>query len=97
MFTTRKSDPRFLCMVLFVSGMAIFIPLLFYWYCSERFILDFIMLFLFLAACGMWTAYEYLFSRGGWGKIGVLFLAALAVWTTVVSLLLGVTGYGSHW
>jgi hypothetical protein len=97
MFATQKSNHRFLWMVLFLSGMAIFVPLLLYWYCSERFILDFIMLFLLLAACGMWTAYDYLFSRGGWGKIGVGLLAGSAVWTTVVSLLLGVTGYGSHW
>jgi len=92
-----ESQTPFLWWTLFGAGVAIVVPLILYWYCSERFILDFVMVFLLLAACGAWEALVHFRELGRRGTIVAGLILVSAGWTILVSLLLGVTGYGSHW
>jgi hypothetical protein len=92
-------DPAFrgFCAILFVAGILAFAPLLFYWYCSERFILDFVPLFLILSACGAWNIDEHFLSNKRWRSFFLVLISGWAIWTVAVNILLGVTGYGNHW
>lgn len=90
-------DFRFFSVVLLAAMLAVFLPLMFFWYAVERFVLDFLPLALILAACGAWKAWEYSKESGRHQIIITLGIAILAIWTSVVSVLLAVTGYGNHW
>jgi hypothetical protein len=72
-------------------------PLLVYWYCTERFLLDFAPLLLILSACGAWAAHRFAERKKGWRIVIVTGIVGSALWTAAAGLLLGVTGYGSHW
>jgi hypothetical protein len=97
-FQKMLSSPiDFLGVTLAAAGLFVFVPLLLYFYCSERFVLDFVPLFLLLAAVGAWKAYEFTQPRPSWRAIMRGLIVGSALWTATASILLAVTGYGSHW
>ena len=95
--TPVESRFHFVWISLLVTALLSFAPLVVYWYCTERFLLDFLPLMLIVAVCGGWSACE---SARRWRRgepVLLILIAAAAVWTVAFGLLLGVTGYGSHW
>jgi hypothetical protein len=87
---------RFIWIALAAAAIGAFLPLIAYWYCTERFILDFLPLGLLCAACGAWTILDRQKSISRWAALVAGILFGLGIWSVVSNLLLAVTGYGSH-
>jgi hypothetical protein len=88
---------RFFWMCLLAAMLAIFVPLMFYWYAAERFALDFLPLALILAACGAWKLKETTDTIHRYQKLVFFVITGMALWTSAMSILLAVMGYGNHW
>jgi hypothetical protein len=82
---------------LLAAACLAFLPLAGYWYCTERFVMDFEPLILILAACGAWNLYSVSVTFGRWRFLAAGWIAGSILWTVLSNVLLGVTGYGSHW
>jgi hypothetical protein len=88
---------RFWSGALCAAAILALIPLVVYWYCTERFLMDFVPMALILSACGAWRMAERMEAHGRWYAVGASLITGSAIWTAVANILLGVTGYGSHW
>jgi hypothetical protein len=97
--TQWKTPPslQFLWVTLLLSLLLAFLPLLVYWYCTERFLMDFAPIALILSAMGVWIVAEKIKSLGRWRRFVYGFFFVSMAWTILVNFLLSVTGYGNHW
>jgi hypothetical protein len=73
-----------------------FIPLAAYWYCTERFVLDFLPSLMLCVVCVVWILRQSLQHFPHLNRLFVLAVLLLGIWTIGSNLLLAITGYGSH-
>jgi hypothetical protein len=85
---------RIVWIAMLVTAIVACGPLLFYFYCSERFLMDFVPFLMLAATCGGWEIYSVFEKWPRWRRLILFVVAALVLWSVAANLLLGITNYG---
>ena len=82
-------------LVLSLTGSALLalIPILFFSVATMRYLADVVPLFVLLATIGFWQSYRTMPRNHGQRKLWVFIILGLAIYSSTVGLLLGITGY----
>jgi hypothetical protein len=94
-FTPQSESDR-MAAALFGATVLLFVPLLLYFYCSERFLMDATPLLSITAAIVMWKVYHLVENHPLERTFLFLMMLCLLVISAVVNTLLGFSGHDLH-